>query len=314
MQDHVKQALATLSDYVERSTHWREGGATRHDARLALNVLEQPPVLTPIDMILHCPHCHMQHIDAPESHEVDECPATGQGCHIEEGACKFCGSPPHWTNPPHTSHLCGYCGWQWRPADVPTNGVRSTLTRHTKDSEPPPVDPRRFVPGHRSGKSIVPAMMAARVLQLTPAEAEAVAKDPGGLACLMRYHDVCDAEQSAFDGETLTSYHRLRRQHLYERGRSIMAEDLEIWSRDLLQDFGFPVEAEVIWIAGVAQDFGCNKPWEILGAFTSKAAAIGACTKPTHFVGSLRINERLPDTLHTWVDAFFPATNRPLQE
>lgn len=298
MQDQVKQALATLRDYVERSAHWREGGAAAgHAARLALNVLEQPPVLTPIDMVLHCPHCHMQHIDTPEESDPATWTAEKHG---------------PWMNPPHTSHLCGYCGWQWRPADVPTNGVRSTLTRHTKDSEPPPVDPRRYVRGH--GKSIVPAMMAARVLQLTPAEAEAVAKDPGGLACLMRYHDVCDAEQSAFDGETLTSYHRLHRQHLYERGRSIMAEDLEIWSRDLLQDFGFPVEAEVIWIAGVAQDFGCNKPWEILGAFTSKAAAIGACTKLTHFVGSLRINERLPDTLHTWVDAFFPATNRPLQE
>lgn len=35
----MKQHLTTLSDYVERSTHWREGGATRHDAILALGEL-----------------------------------------------------------------------------------------------------------------------------------------------------------------------------------------------------------------------------------------------------------------------------------
>ena len=32
----AEKALATLRDYVERSTHWREGGATRHDALRAL--------------------------------------------------------------------------------------------------------------------------------------------------------------------------------------------------------------------------------------------------------------------------------------
>jgi hypothetical protein len=35
----AEQALATLRDYVERSTHWQEGGATRHDAILALSSL-----------------------------------------------------------------------------------------------------------------------------------------------------------------------------------------------------------------------------------------------------------------------------------
>jgi hypothetical protein len=37
----AEQALATLRDYVERSTHWREGGADRHSALLALRVLEE---------------------------------------------------------------------------------------------------------------------------------------------------------------------------------------------------------------------------------------------------------------------------------
>lgn len=38
---HLSQgALKTLTDFVERSTHWREGGATRHDALIALRSIE----------------------------------------------------------------------------------------------------------------------------------------------------------------------------------------------------------------------------------------------------------------------------------
>lgn len=37
----AEQALATLRDYVERSTHWQEGGADRHDAKLALDELAE---------------------------------------------------------------------------------------------------------------------------------------------------------------------------------------------------------------------------------------------------------------------------------
>ena len=35
----AEQALATLLDYVQRTHRWDEGGATRHDALLALGVL-----------------------------------------------------------------------------------------------------------------------------------------------------------------------------------------------------------------------------------------------------------------------------------
>lgn len=54
----------------------------------------------PINMLLRCPVCHWQHIDAPE-------PAAG------------------WTNPPHKTHLCHNpaCRHIWKPANVPTNGV-----------------------------------------------------------------------------------------------------------------------------------------------------------------------------------------------
>lgn len=35
----LQNKLATLADYVERSTLWKGGGATRHDAQLAINAL-----------------------------------------------------------------------------------------------------------------------------------------------------------------------------------------------------------------------------------------------------------------------------------
>lgn len=65
----------------------------------------------PIPMLLFCPCCHTQHVDAPE-------PDKG------------------WTNPPHKSHLCHQCGIVWRPADVPTTGVASISTRGDADTWP----------------------------------------------------------------------------------------------------------------------------------------------------------------------------------
>jgi hypothetical protein len=65
----------------------------------------------PIPMVLHCPSCGEQHVDAPE-------PASG------------------WTNPPHKSHLCHGCGEVWRPADVATTGVQEITTRGKADTWP----------------------------------------------------------------------------------------------------------------------------------------------------------------------------------
>lgn len=62
-----------------------------------------------VDMILFCPNCGFQHVDAPD-------PAT------------------HWTNPPHKSHLCHECAHVWRPADVTTNGVAEIHTNGSGDS------------------------------------------------------------------------------------------------------------------------------------------------------------------------------------
>lgn len=56
----------------------------------------------PVPVLLFCPNCKAQHIDAPEP---------------EKG----------WTNPPHKSHLCHYCKTIWRPADVATTGVEKKV-------------------------------------------------------------------------------------------------------------------------------------------------------------------------------------------
>jgi hypothetical protein len=73
-----------------------------------------PEEPSPVDMVLYCPSCGVQHIDTPG---------------------------PTWKNPPHRSHLCLGCGHIWRPADVPTNGVATIKTKGKADS--PTAEPAR---------------------------------------------------------------------------------------------------------------------------------------------------------------------------
>jgi hypothetical protein len=75
-----------------------------------------PVAPAPLDMVLHCPSCGAQHVDAAD-------PETG------------------WANPPHRSHLCHACGVIWRPADVPTNGVAAVQTRGAADTFTPTSEP-----------------------------------------------------------------------------------------------------------------------------------------------------------------------------
>jgi hypothetical protein len=63
-------------------------------------------MVAPIPLLLHCPRCGTQHVDAPE-----------------EG----------WTNPPHRTHRCRQCECRWRPADVATVGVASIATHGRED-------------------------------------------------------------------------------------------------------------------------------------------------------------------------------------
>lgn len=77
---------------------------------------------SPVDMVLHCTACGLQHIDAPEPSEWAISP---------DGSPEDVGS---WDNPPHRSHKCHGCGHIWRPADVPTNGVAAVKTKGKADS------------------------------------------------------------------------------------------------------------------------------------------------------------------------------------
>jgi len=87
-----------------------------------------PAAPEPIDMVLHCPACGLQHIDAPEDERIEP---------IYEGPDVADEVVVGWDNPPHRSHLCHGCGHIWRPADVPTNGVAAIKTRGNADSEKP---------------------------------------------------------------------------------------------------------------------------------------------------------------------------------
>lgn len=76
----------------------------------------------PIDMVLYCPRCHVQHIDEPETEFV------------QFGAGEIVSMSTGWDSPPHRSHLCKGCGCIWRPADVPTNGVKEIKTKGKADN------------------------------------------------------------------------------------------------------------------------------------------------------------------------------------
>jgi ribA/ribD-fused uncharacterized protein len=112
----------SVSGLDKRAVTCKPCAEARHAFEQAA-ALEQPQQ-KPIDMVLHCPNCGLQHIDAPEfnSERHDPYPAFG------------CDPALSWTNPPHRSHLCHGCGHIWRPADVPTNGVVATKTKGKADS------------------------------------------------------------------------------------------------------------------------------------------------------------------------------------
>lgn len=92
----------------------------------------------PIDMILHCPNCGKQHIDEAEPDKCQDC-GHEKSEHFNAGERNICGGGKHafgdekickcdgfeaWLNPPHKSHRCHNCNHVWRPANVPTNGVK----------------------------------------------------------------------------------------------------------------------------------------------------------------------------------------------
>lgn len=128
---HIKQAGLHASSATSVKYLRMADAITRH--------LSQPAERDPIPMILYCPLCGTQHIDAPETHHLDlELDRAGMDSSYSAS----------WNNPPHRSHLCHSCGAIWRPADVPTVGVARIETRGKADTFDPtkPIDlPRRQI-------------------------------------------------------------------------------------------------------------------------------------------------------------------------
>jgi len=113
----MAQALEALLPFQGRGDvkQFTETDETIAALRAAL-ALPVPATVEPIDMVLHCPKCGLQHVDGHDARAEIE--------------------PGYWTNPPHRSHLCHGCAWVWRPADVPTNGVAAIKTKGEADSAP----------------------------------------------------------------------------------------------------------------------------------------------------------------------------------
>ncbi len=112
LQDTLNDCMSLSAAAMRVVDAWRSMGGV--DDRISdmhsvvTRIIAGEPV--PLQMVLYCPSCGMQHIDAPEG---------------------------DWTNPPHRSHLCHGCGHIWRPADVYTEGVAAILTRGKADTLQP---------------------------------------------------------------------------------------------------------------------------------------------------------------------------------
>lgn len=102
----------------------------------SLNAFMQQASATtaPIDMVLHCPSCGLQHINKDNTDDLRILAAeTGRDREGDKELDRWL-EDNEWTNPPHRSHLCSGCGHIWRPADVPTNGVKAVSTTGKADS------------------------------------------------------------------------------------------------------------------------------------------------------------------------------------
>lgn len=125
-----EQALRTHLELNEWRTaltglciDWPENAQKAHDQVKAR--LQKAERVVPVYMVLYCPKCGMQHIDAAD--RCAECPG---------GDCMCVKQQERWTNPPHKSHLCHGCGHIWRPSDTPTNGIKATTSGKDADTAP----------------------------------------------------------------------------------------------------------------------------------------------------------------------------------
>ncbi|WP_322055670.1 Lar family restriction alleviation protein [Burkholderia cenocepacia] len=138
---HGITGLGRMTDELRAELEWcaAEGNCgPRTRAAIHRVLAAHPGQPEPIDMLLFCPKCGVQHVDAPE---------TEPGRLISSGpnAGRAVAPKTTWSNPPHRSHLCAKCGCIWRPADVPTNGVAAIETRGKADTWNGQPEPRTDV-------------------------------------------------------------------------------------------------------------------------------------------------------------------------
>lgn len=118
-----KGSKAWSGDFIERTVS--DGLALIGASRTPRSAIAES---APIDMLMFCPRCQMQHVDAPEP---------------EKG----------WTNPPHATHTCKGCGLNWRPSNALTNGVAGLSSQEAKHVERfVATDPRIHSAREESGK------------------------------------------------------------------------------------------------------------------------------------------------------------------
>ena len=140
-----KRAIrAALESFAARMSQGAQGESTVSETEWVQKLEERVEFLesllsqgaqgeaAPIPMLLFCPKCGEQHIDAPDDTSENE-PYRHPGM---------------WDNPPHRSHLCRACSCIWRPADVATTGVKAISTKGKADN---------FDPAERAA---VPALVA----------------------------------------------------------------------------------------------------------------------------------------------------------
>lgn len=148
-----------MTEKKQRNLNALPGEASFHKSlvRAGFNVRDQSRIMTrfrttqllqlanprPLDMVLHCPNCSQQHIDKPDCvfdhFDVPMEPDSDEG-KAQIAQMQAWEREHNWSNPPHRSHLCGVCGFIWRPADVPTNGVAATKTKGKDDTQARPID------------------------------------------------------------------------------------------------------------------------------------------------------------------------------
>lgn len=187
-------------------------------------------------MVLHCPQCGRQHVDAAGelfSYEVSggdtlTSIASRFGDTAEDIARRnSLTNPDHiradwllrvrWGNPPHRSHRCATCQNEWRPADVPTVGVANIMTRGEHDS------PLRSM------------SLLVRTGPLRADEQKAIYDNPAALVLLMDYHSQQQNQSDSMGAETTGN--QVRRDELLARGREIIARDHQIWSEEVKAEF-----------------------------------------------------------------------------